>query len=136
MKEVHPDLSDQTDQFIVRFVEGKLLQELIVRLKNGYPTTEREAAVFDENQRKKDEHMRREAEKLIKFVPKKYLKGDEPKVGRNEPCPCSSGKKYKACCGVAKKEEAKPAADAPKSAAAAPVATSDATAPTAQDAKP
>lgn len=23
---------------------------------------------------------------------------DEPKVGRNEPCPCGSGKKYKKCC--------------------------------------
>ncbi|MGI5923479.1 MAG: preprotein translocase subunit SecA [Lentisphaeria bacterium] len=23
----------------------------------------------------------------------------QPKVGRNEPCPCGSGKKYKACCG-------------------------------------
>jgi len=22
-----------------------------------------------------------------------------PKVGRNDPCPCNSGKKYKACCG-------------------------------------
>jgi hypothetical protein len=21
-----------------------------------------------------------------------------PKVGRNEPCPCGSGKKYKRCC--------------------------------------
>ena len=24
---------------------------------------------------------------------------DTPKVGRNEPCPCGSGKKYKNCCG-------------------------------------
>ena len=24
-----------------------------------------------------------------------------PKVGRNEPCPCGSGKKYKRCCGRA-----------------------------------
>jgi len=24
-----------------------------------------------------------------------------PKVGRNEPCPCGSGKKYKKCCGAA-----------------------------------
>jgi preprotein translocase subunit SecA len=24
---------------------------------------------------------------------------EEPKVGRNEPCPCGSGKKYKKCCG-------------------------------------
>ena len=22
-----------------------------------------------------------------------------PKVGRNDPCPCASGKKYKQCCG-------------------------------------
>jgi hypothetical protein len=25
----------------------------------------------------------------------------EPKIGRNEPCPCGSGKKYKKCCGIA-----------------------------------
>jgi uncharacterized protein len=24
-----------------------------------------------------------------------------PKIGRNDPCPCGSGKKYKRCCGVA-----------------------------------
>jgi len=24
---------------------------------------------------------------------------DAPKTGRNEPCPCGSGKKYKKCCG-------------------------------------
>ena len=23
----------------------------------------------------------------------------EKKVGRNDPCPCGSGKKYKKCCG-------------------------------------
>jgi preprotein translocase subunit SecA len=23
------------------------------------------------------------------------------KIGRNEPCPCGSGKKYKRCCGAA-----------------------------------
>ena len=34
-----------------------------------------------------------------------YLDGEQPsdeqsvKVGRNEPCPCGSGKKYKRCCG-------------------------------------
>lgn len=26
---------------------------------------------------------------------------DTPRVGRNEPCPCGSGKKYKKCCGKA-----------------------------------
>ena len=26
-------------------------------------------------------------------------KNEEPKVGRNESCPCGSGKKFKKCCG-------------------------------------
>jgi uncharacterized protein len=25
---------------------------------------------------------------------------EDPKVGRNDPCPCGSGKKYKKCCGA------------------------------------
>jgi len=27
------------------------------------------------------------------------LHRQEPKIGRNDPCPCGSGKKYKKCCG-------------------------------------
>ena len=30
---------------------------------------------------------------------------EEPKVGRNAPCPCGSGKKYKRCCGVGGRAE-------------------------------
>jgi preprotein translocase subunit SecA len=29
---------------------------------------------------------------------KKAMKRTEKKIGRNEPCPCGSGKKYKKCC--------------------------------------
>jgi preprotein translocase subunit SecA len=29
----------------------------------------------------------------------KQIKLEHPKVGRNDPCPCGSGKKYKKCCG-------------------------------------
>ena len=29
------------------------------------------------------------------------VRRDQPKVGRNDPCPCGSGKKYKKCCGAA-----------------------------------
>ena len=32
-------------------------------------------------------------------VRKETVKNEEPKVGRNDPCPCGSGKKYKQCCG-------------------------------------
>lgn len=30
----------------------------------------------------------------------KTIRRDQPKVGRNDPCPCGSGKKYKKCCGA------------------------------------
>lgn len=40
------------------------------------------------------------------------------KIGRNQPCPCGSGKKYKRCCG---------AASAPSRATAAPAATANLT---------
>ncbi|MBF0209749.1 MAG: preprotein translocase subunit SecA [Desulfamplus sp.] len=30
---------------------------------------------------------------------KEPVKRSEPKIGRNDPCPCGSGKKYKKCCG-------------------------------------
>ncbi len=29
------------------------------------------------------------------------VRRETPKTGRNDPCPCGSGKKYKKCCGVA-----------------------------------
>jgi preprotein translocase subunit SecA len=32
-------------------------------------------------------------------VATKQIKLETPKVGRNDPCPCGSGKKYKKCCG-------------------------------------
>lgn len=31
------------------------------------------------------------------FLPETYVRA-EPKIGRNDPCPCGSGKKYKKCC--------------------------------------
>lgn len=45
--------------------------------------------IFDAEKKKE---LYREAKKMNTIV-----KG--PKVGRNDPCPCGSGKKYKFCCG-------------------------------------
>ncbi len=38
-------------------------------------------------------NLERDRSKTSKIISKKY------KVGRNDPCPCGSGKKYKKCCG-------------------------------------
>jgi uncharacterized protein len=32
---------------------------------------------------------------------RKVPRAMQPKVGRNEACPCGSGKKFKKCCGAA-----------------------------------
>ncbi len=35
---------------------------------------------------------------LLDLLPVEPIVRSEPKIGRNEPCPCGSGKKYKKCC--------------------------------------
>ena len=42
------------------------------------------------------------AKPIINNKDEKTIKGGtrkKEKVGRNDPCPCGSGKKYKQCCG-------------------------------------
>ena len=34
------------------------------------------------------------------LAPQTLIRRTQPKVGRNDPCPCGSGKKYKKCCGA------------------------------------
>lgn len=40
-----------------------------------------------------------EPDRLAHAASKAPFRRAEPKVGRNDPCPCNSGKKFKACCG-------------------------------------
>jgi uncharacterized protein len=32
--------------------------------------------------------------------PPQTVRRESPKIGRNDPCPCGSGKKFKQCCGA------------------------------------
>ena len=41
---------------------------------------------------------RREAQQSPTAGPPTTVRRSTPKVGRNDPCPCGSGKKYKKCC--------------------------------------
>lgn len=49
-------------------------------------------ACFQPDEDDEDEDAERE--------PQTPIKREAPKVGRNDPCPCGSGKKYKKCCGA------------------------------------
>lgn len=52
-------VDERQSQFIVRFIDGALLSERVVRLPNGYPTTEREKKIYEENQQKKEDELRK-----------------------------------------------------------------------------
>jgi preprotein translocase subunit SecA len=52
-------------------------------------------------QREDEDTARRRAAAAASQAPSKpqTVRNAEPKVGRNDPCPCGSGKKYKQCHG-------------------------------------
>lgn len=110
---VHPDLRDETDQADMQqwseAVEWTGLEILSTRkgtedddtgevsfeahyAVRGMPQTLREDAFF-----------RREDNRWFYVDGNVYgqepYRRETPKIGRNEPCPCGSGKKYKKCCG-------------------------------------
>jgi len=97
MKEIYPDLQEETDQFMIRVVETKLTSEALVRLENGFPTTEREAKAFEEREQRNKKIAEKHLKKLVKTAEIKHK--TNVKVGRNDPCTCGSGQKYKKCCG-------------------------------------
>jgi len=110
---------------ITRFIgEMEIIAQLerlrrdVLRLKNAYPELyQMKKAFFDDVLNpKKEDHLLTTYTKLYKkyqkLCPERFESPDgeedfisqpyrrpEPKVGRNDPCPCGSGKKYKKCCG-------------------------------------
>lgn len=73
------------DQGIVEFVARFSMK--------GDPMRHHERAVFEKME---NQWYFKEGE----FVKPKQIRRETPRVGRNEPCPCGSGKKYKKCCGA------------------------------------
>jgi len=55
----------------------------------------REEQFQHEETTKKLQYSSKEGEASVK----KPVRRDQPKVGRNDPCPCGSGNKFKKCCG-------------------------------------
>jgi len=49
-----------------------------------------------------EEAVLKKAKEQRKKDPQKYQLKADGEVGRNDPCPCGSGKKYKKCCGKGK----------------------------------
>jgi tetratricopeptide (TPR) repeat protein len=104
-------------------IEIRSARKEILQLKNSYPELYNlKKQFFDDvlNRHKEvylQETYRKKLKKYQKLRPERFEPDEddlliddeyfnqqpytrpEPKVGRNDPCPCGSGKKYKKCCG-------------------------------------
>lgn len=70
----------QSQEDVAKF-EAQQKEEAQQKLQATHPDADRESTKSSED---KDQNT---------------FRRDVPKVGRNDPCPCGSGKKYKQCCG-------------------------------------
>eukprot|EP01098_Paradermamoeba_levis_P003139 TRINITY_DN1462_c0_g1_i1.p1 TRINITY_DN1462_c0_g1~~TRINITY_DN1462_c0_g1_i1.p1 ORF type:complete len:464 (-),score=154.58 TRINITY_DN1462_c0_g1_i1:24-1415(-) len=97
MKEKLPHVDPNVDQFITRLIDGHFRTEQVVRLANGFPTTEREAVAFELKEERNRQIAEQKIRQIIKSTEIQHKK--VTKVGRNDNCPCGKGQKYKKCCG-------------------------------------
>ena len=83
------------DKMIDRIKETTCLMLLNMNIEVRRP--EPKASNLKNTEAKKYEPAERPEERKIQ----KTVVNTTKKVGRNDPCPCGSGKKYKNCCGKA-----------------------------------
>ena len=95
----------QQDPLIVYKKEGfALFQELIERIKSEtleilFRIQLAEPQGLKELQKEQDQELTYSGGEASEPAKKKPQRRTSKKVGRNDPCPCGSGKKYKKCCG-------------------------------------
>jgi hypothetical protein len=84
LEHVHEDLKQGKDRIMARTARDRhrrLIDDAAAHLLKWCPTDARPAA-------------------SVAWSPVISPVRSTPKVGRNDPCPCGSGKKYKKCCGA------------------------------------
>ena len=93
----------QQNPLMVYKKEGfELFQDMISRVKEEIVNIMFRIQISEPE---KIEEIRKPKEQKLLFsggdegVAKKPVKREDNKVGRNDPCPCGSGKKFKKCCG-------------------------------------
>jgi preprotein translocase subunit SecA len=75
------------------YVIKERVTEFIMKVEFDSPEEEEKEEM---TLKKQEYYTNRDESGAVKQAPKKRR---SKKVGRNDPCPCGSGKKYKQCCG-------------------------------------
>ena len=97
----------QLAEACITFGQTEEAEQLIAQLKKSSPAGKKAAKRLEERLQQRyevvdDEDDWMEEDDFIwldrEMAPQPYVRST-PKIGRNDPCPCGSGKKYKKCCG-------------------------------------
>lgn len=90
---VDNDIENLTEDSVVSFEfdKEKLYKNMVAAQADWLYGLEEWNDIYDEETQKR---LYKEQKKSTTFV------REGKKVGRNDPCPCGSGKKYKKCCGA------------------------------------
>jgi len=75
---------------------GRVREEVLQKIFRIQLAREEDVEQLEAQQRQQKMSMNRNEGEVQE---KKPITREEDKVGRNDPCPCGSGKKYKKCCG-------------------------------------
>ena len=109
---LHPDhRSDFSEKSAREWAEGAEWHQLEILNTSGGGHDDRDAQVefiarFSDKGTKREHHEVSSFRKVEgrwyltegKVMPAKQVVRSAPKTGRNDPCPCGSGRKYKKCC--------------------------------------
>ncbi len=94
--------SDAFDEMLNSITEAVVRTALLVRFQKTVPTrNERERKLTTVHMESPGLSMQKRETAVASQAQatNTTIRRDAPKVGRNDPCPCGSGKKYKNCCG-------------------------------------
>lgn len=100
LRQEYPDYFKKLEGFLSQMADGKNLTYLVESMKKEYDRMNPDGSIgffYEEHPDQLPGHLQKQnvisdGETAVPYV------RTSKKIGRNDPCPCGSGKKYKQCC--------------------------------------
>ena len=83
----------------IRETTCKILLNAQIQQPPQEPEPKHVKVTFTGKQLTPEERAKQQEKKQQRLQVQQTVVNKEPRIGRNDPCPCGSGKKYKNCCG-------------------------------------
>lgn len=100
LRQEYPDYFKELESFFSQMAEGRNLTYLEESLKKEYDRINPDGSFgffYEEHPERMPDHLQKQNVISDGETSVPYVRTSK-KIGRNDPCPCGSGKKYKQCC--------------------------------------